>query len=293
MSSVLVTIGSASYNAGLFLLDMVRSILAQTVKDWELILLDDGSTDNSFEAVCKVNDPRIKVFVNEKNIGRAASLNKITRLARGRYIARMDADDFSATNRIQRQLELLESNRALDVVGTGIVYLDRNDVPVGHWLAPVEHFEICKEPDRNIRLCHGSIMGKKEWFEKNPYNESLSQAEDFELFFRTYQSSRFSNVPESLYYYRLEQFFSFRKGIAARYDSSKFLSAYYISKGQPLKAAKCVGTQILKFCAASVICLLLSKCTLLQRRYTQISEKERASYMQEIERIKQFEIPLR
>jgi len=104
---VLVTIGTGSYNDGADLLKMIKSVIAQTYQNWELIIINDGSTDNSFDIKEIINDSRIRFYSNEGNIGRAKTLNKITKLAKGKYIARMDADDLCVPERIEKQVSVL------------------------------------------------------------------------------------------------------------------------------------------------------------------------------------------
>ena len=123
MNKPLVSITSAFYNTGPMILDMIKSVFAQTFTDWELLLLDDGSTDNTLELVQSIDDPKVKVFTNGQNKGRSFSLNRLTNLANGKYIARMDSDDMSSTNRIAKQVELMESQPEVDVCGAGIDYL--------------------------------------------------------------------------------------------------------------------------------------------------------------------------
>ena len=207
----LVTIGIPFYNNKGTLLDAVKSVFAQTFTDWELILLDDGSTDRSLQIAKSIDDPRVRVFSDGENKKLPARLNQIIEMARGKYIARMDADDLCSPKRFEKQVKLLEKNQSLDVLGTGMVYLGENDVPLGHWLAPPEHADICKEPYRTFRLSHGTIIAKKSWLQKNRYGESTPLAQDFNLWLRTYKHSKFGNVPEALYYYRCEYSFNHKK----------------------------------------------------------------------------------
>ena len=102
-----ISIGIPFFNAERFLLDSIRSVFAQTHQDWELILVDDGSTDRSLEIAQSIADPRVSVYSDGKNKKLAARLNQIHTLAKFDFIARMDADDLMATDRIRRQLTFL------------------------------------------------------------------------------------------------------------------------------------------------------------------------------------------
>jgi glycosyltransferase involved in cell wall biosynthesis len=292
MKTPLVSITSAFYNTGPALLDMVRSIFAQTFSDWELILLDDGSTDNTLDIARSINDPRVRVYSNGKNIGRSASLNKITALARGRYIARMDSDDMCATTRLEKQVKLIESQSDIDVVGCGICYIDTSNRPLGHQYARTEHAEICKRPNRTFGLCHGAVLAKKSWYEKNHYDESISLAIDFNIWLRTYQQSKFSNVPDPLYFYRLSPSFNLRKQYIARRNSAMFLFEHFKNKGQPIQAAANWLLQYAKFGITLAMFLTGLRKKLMARRFTKLSENDIAFYRQEIEKIKKVKLPI-
>ncbi|MHC4455640.1 MAG: glycosyltransferase family 2 protein [Planctomycetota bacterium] len=293
MSTPLVSITSAFYNEESNLLNMVKSIFAQTFTDWELILLDDGSTDNSYKIAQSIDDPRVRAFSNRRNSGRAASLNRITTLACGKYIARMDADDICCIERIEKQVKLMESQPDVDIVGTGMCYLDKNDKPLGHRYAPSSHAEICNQPDRTLAISHGSLLGKKSWFEKNLYNESLSLAIDFNLFFRTYKHSTFANVPEPLYYYRLDQSFCLKQQWVARETSARFLFNHYKEAGDWWRAFTNSVVQYSKFAATVLMFSTGLRGKLMARRFELLAKDEKESYMEEIKRIKSTELPLR
>ncbi len=284
----LVSITCAFYNAEKTLTDMVKSIAVQSYRNWELILLDDGSNDHSLDFAKTLKNPKIKVLSNHKNLGSAPSLNKLNGLCGGKYIARMDADDMCSPSRIEKQVELLESNPSVDLAGTGICYLDPDDEPVGYAEALQGHKDICRYPSRTFGLCHGSIMGRKEWFEKNHYDNSLKIAVDFNLWLRTYSKSIFSNVPDPLYYYRFDNSFHLRKSIAARVTSANFLFRYYMSKGNMPMAARSYGMQYTKlaFTFVAFLCGLREK--MMKRRYTPIGSIQKEAINLEIAKIKDY-----
>jgi glycosyltransferase involved in cell wall biosynthesis len=293
MNEPLVSITSAFYNEAPRLLDMIKSVFAQTFTDWELILLDDGSTDNSLELARSIDDPRVKVFSNGKNIGRPASLNKITSLARGKYIARMDADDMCGPTRIEKQVRLIESDPKLDVVGTGICYLNRDNKPVGHRILKTQHDEICKYPERTIGLCHGSILGKKEWFIKYPYNENISYAIDYCVFLRAYKDSVYANVVEPLYYYKLDSSYSLKKQFRARQISARFLYKHYVARRRHIMALACYVEQYVKYAASVGVVFMGMRNKLISRRYTALSEAEFSKYSEEIAAIRNLCLPFK
>ena len=122
MSDPLVTVARSVFNAAATVGLAVRSILAQTCGDWELIVIDDGSTDRTREILSRAQDPRIR-FIQEPsgNLGLAPRLNQCVRLARGRYIARMDADDVAYPQRLEKQVSFLQDHPDIDLLGTGAV----------------------------------------------------------------------------------------------------------------------------------------------------------------------------
>ena len=200
-----ITIGISFFNAETTILDAIRSVYAQTHKDWELILVDDGSTDKSLELVKSIKDPRIRVLSDGKNKRLAARLNQISEMASYEYIARMDADDLIASNRIERQLLKLVSNPDLDLVSTGVCSLTDSNVPVGIRRAP--KFESLN--GRNLLLgrsgiVHASVVGRTNWFLRNKYRENIKIGQDANLWVRAFANRdlKIDFIDEPLYYYR-------------------------------------------------------------------------------------------
>ncbi len=202
MQSPTLTIGLPVYNAAPFLRDCLRSIFAQTWSDWELVISDDGSTDESLAILQSIDDKRVRLVGRGLHQGLGASLNLITDNARGRYIARMDADDMMHPSRLERQLRIVLERPDLDGLGCGIVLLDRSLEPAGVKLNPTDHAAICADPLAGIRLAHATFVGRTEWFRSHPYNADSYGCEDWELLFSTFTKSRFANLTEPLYFYR-------------------------------------------------------------------------------------------
>ncbi|MEJ5259737.1 MAG: glycosyltransferase family 2 protein [Anaerohalosphaeraceae bacterium] len=291
MNAPLVTISSAFYNTGPMLLDMVRSVFSQTFTDWELVLVDDGSTDDSLQIARSVRDPRVRVYSNGRNLGRAASLNRITELARGKYIARLDSDDLCSPNRIQKQVELIESDPKIDVVGTGMCYLGEGDQPLGYGRAVQGHDKICAHPNRTFHIAHGTLLGKKTWFQKFRYDERLPLAIDFNLFFRSYKASVFDNVPEPLYYYRFDKSFNLRKQWTARRVGAGFLFRYNWQEQKYIRAVSSLLSQYFKFAVTVGMFYTGLRGKLMQRRFGKMSEAEKEYFLEELRRIKNCPLP--
>ena len=113
----LITVLMPVYNGAKYLNEAIDSILNQTFSDFELLIIDDGSTDQSIDLIKAYNDPRIKLIVNKKNIGQSATLNKGLELARGKYIARMDQDDISMPERLKKQMGFMDEYPKFAVPG--------------------------------------------------------------------------------------------------------------------------------------------------------------------------------
>jgi glycosyltransferase involved in cell wall biosynthesis len=193
-----VTIGIPFWNARRFLADAVRSVFAQTRDDWELLLVDDGSTDCSIEVVRHLDDPRVRVLRDGSRRGLCARLNQIAAAARGAYLARMDADDLMHPERIERQLEFLRANPTVDLIDTAIVTVDDALTPLG--IRGDRALDTRPEAVlRNGLLIHPTVMGHTEWFRRNPYDPAYVRAEDLELWTRT---TRFARLREPLLFYR-------------------------------------------------------------------------------------------
>jgi glycosyltransferase involved in cell wall biosynthesis len=114
----MVTVLMPVYNASCYLREAIGSILLQTLRDFEFIIVDDGSTDESRDIINSYPDTRIKVISHKTNLGLITALNTGIDNARGRYIARMDADDISAPERLEKQVEFMEMNSEIGVLGT-------------------------------------------------------------------------------------------------------------------------------------------------------------------------------
>lgn len=201
MGQPLVTIAIPFYNNERTLSAAIQSVFAQTYTNWELILLNDGSTDGSLALVSKLNDSRIRIVSDCQNKGLVFRLNQIPELAKGKYIARMDGDDMMHPARIAKQVDYLESRPDVDLVDTAAYLIDSSAYPVSKiGMEPISH----KAGDaiKKAMLIHASVMGKKSWFVTNLYDPAYIRAEDYELWCRTHGRSRFDRIQEPLYIIR-------------------------------------------------------------------------------------------
>lgn len=202
MSEPLVSIIMPVFNAEDYLHESMMSILNQTYQNIELIIVDDGCTDNSMKVVDSFNDKRVRIIRNTENIGLAASLNKAIGVSRGAFLARMDADDIAYPQRIQKQVSYLESNPGTDILGSAMRYIVHSRFVS---LFPETHEECRTQLLFNVCFGHPTVMFRNSVFERkeNYYNEDLRQySEDYDLWCRLVNRCRFSNIPDTLLSYR-------------------------------------------------------------------------------------------
>jgi glycosyltransferase involved in cell wall biosynthesis len=194
----MITVLMPAYNAARFLDESVRSILEQTFRDLELLLIDDASSDDSAAALSRFRDPRLRVLRNSRNIGIAATLNRGIEEACGEYIARMDADDIACPQRLERQLNFMERHPDVGVLGTWVrLFGDQPRVivrqPIGADV--VKAYLVFDNP-----LFHPTVMMRRSvLLERNlRYNPEFSRTEDYELWMRAATCCRLDNLPEAL-----------------------------------------------------------------------------------------------
>ena len=200
-----VSVVMSVYNGEKYLREAVDSILNQTFTDFEFIIIDDGSMDQTAEILDSYSDLRIFRMKNEKNMLLSASLNKGIAIAQGEYIARMDADDISLPERFKKQVEYLDSNTKIGVLGTWIQYIDAS----GNLAQPVQY---PTDPDCfRWRLCfenpiaHSSTMIRRNLLEKEIYRSDFELLEDYDLWRRLIKLSNISSLSEILVLLRRHQ----------------------------------------------------------------------------------------
>ncbi len=226
--SPIVTVGLPVFNHAEFLDAAIQSVVNQVFVDWELLVVDDGSTDNALLIAHRwaASDSRIQVFSDGQNRGLPARLNQIARLASGYYLARMDADDEMLPNRLARQVEFLTHNPGIEVVGSAARLIDSSGRIVG-LLNPVLPRTV-GETARHGCFVHPTILGKTAWFRQNPYTETLRFAEDHDLWVRTFSGSKFHVLPETLLDYRQRE--GWQKHIEAMHELRGLVATWPVNK---------------------------------------------------------------
>lgn len=190
------------FNAEKYLREAIDSIVEQSFSDWELIVVNDGSTDGSEKIIRSYTDTRIQYHNNEHNIGLIATLNKATQLCKGQYIARMDADDISARKRLEMQVNFLDRHPEYAMCGTYAKIIDEKNQETGKILN--------LEDDQNLRInllfsvpfVHPSMMFRQEVLLQNQYDPEFKHAEDYDLWCRIAKDHKVANIPHFLLKYR-------------------------------------------------------------------------------------------
>lgn len=212
----LVSVVMPFHNGGDKLRHALRSLLWQSYGSWELILVNDGSTDGSESVVDDFKDSRIRLVGDTAHRGLPVRLNQGVSLAKGEYIARMDADDVAFPERFSKQVAYLQQHPEVDLLAASSVMLDVNDNAIGLLAAGRSHGDICRHPWHGFPMPHPTWMGRVGWFRKNPYNEDASKAQDQTLLYSTYRTSTFAGLPDVLLGYRYARL-SARKTLLGRY----------------------------------------------------------------------------
>ena len=229
-STPLVSVVLSSFNSGPYLKTAVQSVIDQTFENWELILLDDGSTDESVAEVMALGDPRIRIVSDGRNLGLATRLNQGVDLSRGEFIARMDGDDICFPRRFELQLHFLAEHPQVDLVGAQVLAFSSNNFAMRS-SGPEGHQTLCSRAWSGIRVAHPTWMARAAWCKKFRYHmPEYIRAEDQELLLRAMNSSRYAVMPDVLLAYRQGEF-NLKKTQRARGSLLIAQWRYFLSEG--------------------------------------------------------------
>lgn len=191
------------YNAEAYLSAAIKSILSQTFSDFEFLIFNDGSTDDSLKVIESFNDPRINLINSAKNLGKEAQLNHGLEIAKVKYIAHMDGDDVSVPNRFARQIEAMKNNPQIDVCGT---FLKCFGMSQAICAGPQNHREIVTYLSFAFNcMGHAPTMIRAEKLKESGiiYKENYPAAEDYAFWVHVSKFLQLYNLPEILYLYRI------------------------------------------------------------------------------------------
>jgi len=199
----------STYNNEKTIKDSIASILKQTYKNFELLIIDDGSEDNTLQICKSFSDSRIKLFKNDSNIGLTKSLNKVSQYATGKYLARQDGDDISLNNRLQKQIAVFNKLDNLDIV-TSRAYIKNSNRIIPKYRNYISYKILINYLNPFI---HGTLMIKNDSFIKlNRYNENFIYAQDYKLFYDAIKlNMKIKVISEPIYILNLENNISSNK----------------------------------------------------------------------------------
>ena len=286
----MITIGIPFYNAELFLADSIKSVLSQTFTNWELILVDDGSTDNSLEIARKFEllDERICVISDGLNKKLPYRLNQIIKKAKYNYIARMDADDLMAIDRLEKQINFLKDNSDYDLVTTGMFSINNENQIVGKRI--LSNYQMTPQNMLGglTNLLHASLLAKKSWCLRNLYQENNVLAEDYELWLTANLKNdlKYYVLEEPLYYYREGENVKKEKMIKGYNTQIQVINRYYRGNISKYSKDKIIFKFFLKKIIVKTLDFLNLMIILEKKRVEKITQKDKELFQYNLEKMK-------
>lgn len=203
----LVSVVMPVYNTGDFLSEAVKSILSQTHRNFEFIIVDDASEDSSWQVIQKFSHKhkQIKIYRNPRNLGVSETVRKAISLAKGEFLARMDADDIALPHRLEKQVNYLLNHRETVAVGGQCLLIDKNGDVIGEKTFPTSFSDIYKYIYKFIPVQQPTLMIAKNRLPKRfeYYRDGMDTAEEVELLFKLFQHGKVENLPDTVLMYRL------------------------------------------------------------------------------------------
>ncbi len=200
MPDPLISVVMSVRNAARSLPATLESLRRQTLKDLEIIIVDDGSTDQTWELLSHVDMPRLRLHRNTRNRGQTASLNLALEMAGGHYVARHDADDISDELRFEKQVRFLDDHPAAVLAGSQVDWVDGAGALVRHFEYPREDSEIRERLRTRNSFGHGAVMVRRVALTAvGGYRETFRLAQDYDLWLRLAEHGMLANLPDTLY----------------------------------------------------------------------------------------------
>lgn len=284
-----VTIGIPIFNAARTLSAAVRSVFSQTYVDWELILVDDGSVDGSDRIASSIRDPRVRVVRDTTRRGLPFRLNQIASLARGRYLARMDADDVMHPERLAKQVAWFRANADAHVLGTHTYIIDQDDSIAGKRIPDVaQSFAAALN---NGVFIHPTVMMERSWALENPYDINADRAEDIALWASTWHHSKFAVLPEPLFFYRETLPLRLSGVLRGQRTHRGVLKRHGVTRLGRLRVGRMIGKSLARSFVYAVIGRTPFAAQLYRQRNTPVGETERAAAQAMLHRALSADVP--
>lgn len=203
-TQTLVSVIIPAYKSAKYLKESLTSIINQSYKNIEVIIVDDTPVDDGTQGIIQAfNDKRIRYYRPTQRLGMVNSLNYAIKESRGKYIARMDADDISHKDRISIQVEYMDANPQVGVLGCNCYTIDEKGKIIGCINHPSNNEDIKSKMMFNVAFIHPSVIMRREILEEDLYNEECYCCEDYELWSRLMTKTEFHNLPQKLFKYRI------------------------------------------------------------------------------------------
>jgi glycosyltransferase involved in cell wall biosynthesis len=277
----LVTVGIPCYNVERFIGFAIRSVLSQTYTNFELIITDDGSTDGTVEVIKQFNDPRIKLIVDGENRGISYRLNQQIDRARGKYFVRMDGDDIMFLNRIEEQVNYLETHPDVSVVSGQAVIIDDDNRIIGRRGCNTAPRQLTLAMWKSGRtLIHPTVTGRLTYFRTYHYRDEYKGAEDYDLWMRSCAANKIVIMPRPLMFYRdpltfkLKTYLFRQKQVRKLYKQAK--NDGIITSNNYLKS---ISRSHLRGILAGILSFAKLDTLMIKRRNTPIENKTEYQYI--------------
>lgn len=204
---LLVSVVMPVYNACEFLSEAVKSILSQTYRNFEFIIVDDASEDSSWQIIQNLarEHKQIKIYRNPQNLGVSETVKKAISLTKGEFLARMDADDIALPERLEKQVNSLLNHKETVAVGGQCLLIDKNGDFIGEKTFPTSFSDIYKYIYKFVPLQQPTLMIARDRLPKQfkYYRDGMDTAEEVELLFKLFQHGKVENLPDTVLMYRL------------------------------------------------------------------------------------------
>ena len=267
-----VTVGLAFYNPGADFELAIKSVFAQTFTDWEFILVDDGSNDGSLEFAQSIDDPRVRVLSDGKNVGASIRMNEVIAAAQTAYLIRMDADDILHPQRVEIQYAELLKHGNEAIVGSSTYSIDTKSQVMG--FTPSKQFQAFGYAARH-NLVQPTVSASIEWFLKHPYSKDwvYRRCEDAELWCRASVDSKYINIETPLVYYREVGNYSLKKQIATYFGLFNIIYDHHFQ--QPWHFSLLMGKELLRLFIISTLTALGKSDWFVSRRYRPLTSDQK------------------
>jgi glycosyltransferase involved in cell wall biosynthesis len=267
-----VTVGLAFYNPGADFELAIKSVFAQTFTDWEFILVDDGSNDGSLEFAQSIDDPRVRVFSDGKNVGASIRMNEVITAAQTPYLIRMDADDVLHPQRVEIQYAELLKHGKEAIVGTATYSIDTQSQVIG--FTPSKQFQAFGYAARH-NLVQPTVAASIEWFLQHPYSKDwvYRRCEDAELWCRASADSKYINMEMPLVYYREVGNYSLKKQMATYLGLFNIIYDHHFQ--QPWRFSLLMGKELFRLFIISTLTALGKSEWFVSRRYRPLTSAQK------------------